>query len=111
MPCDQRITTSVVELAKSNRKRLEAVLTEAGWTVYTQGDTLRAYGPGDVTLVVTPTEAAMTASRYVDTAPVLTRIRQAYAAKTVAEVSKRFGFKVAGTKKLQGGAKRLLLRR
>lgn len=111
MPCDQRITTSVVELAKVNRKRLAVVLGELGWQIVELPGLLTAYGPRGETLRVTDTDARLSASRYTDTDATLTKIRQAYAARTVADVSKRFGFKVAGSQNLQGGAKRLVLRR
>lgn len=112
MPCDTRITTSVVELAKADRKRLAAVLGELGWDVVERDGVLTAYGRSGEVLRVSGGVATLATNAYGDAMErVLTSIRQAYAARTVAEVSKRFGFRVAGTQQLNGGAKRLVLRR
>jgi hypothetical protein len=112
MPCDQQITTSVVELTKVNRDRLAVVLGELKWTATVRDGVLTAYGPRGEQLRVTATEARLTTSAYTaDSEAILTTIRQAYAARTVQDVSRRFGFKAAGTQTMANGAKRLVLRR
>lgn len=114
MPCDQRITTSVIELTRVNRQRLAEALAAEGWHVKLtdNGKHLRAWGgPEGATLFVTDEEACLTANRFADTDKLTARVRVAYAERTVREVSKRFGFKLAGSKQLPTGAKRLMLRR
>ena len=114
MPCDQRITTSVVELTKVNRERLAVVLGELGWRVTEQSkEALRARGPRGEVLRVTAQDARLSTSAYADSADkLLTTIRQAYALRTVQEVTGRFGFRqVAAPQTLQNGAKRLVMRR
>lgn len=112
MPCDSRITTTVVELAKVNRERLATVLGELGWDATVNDGVLTAYGPRGEQLRVTDADARLTTSAYgANTDKLLTTIRQAYAARTVQDVSKRFGFRMAGSKDLKDGAKRLVLRR
>lgn len=114
MPCDQRITTSVVDLMKVDRKRLSETLAAEGWHVklIDGASHLRAWGgPYGATLFVTDTEAQMTTNRGADVAAITAGVRMKYAERTVAAVSKRFGFKMAGSKQLANGAKRLMLRR
>ena len=114
MPCDQRITTSVVELTRVNRKRLYETLYADGWHVKLMDGAshLRAWGgPEGASLFVTDDEAQMTTNRGADVAAITAAVRMKYAERTVAAVSKRFGFKMAGSKQLASGAKRLMLRR
>jgi len=111
MPCDQQITTSVVELTKVNLERLAAVLKADGWSVRLANGRLRASGPHSASLDVSKKAAKLSTWPGVSADTVLAPIRQAYAARTVAEVSKRFGFRVQATRTTATGAKQLLLKR
>jgi hypothetical protein len=112
MPCDTRIKTSVVDMAKVDRKRLAAVLESLGWTLYENTSTRLvascAYG---VWLQVEGASAVLTTTSTQQANDLHAQIRRAYAARTLTEVSARFGFKVQGTEQLLGGAQRVLLRR
>jgi hypothetical protein len=114
MPCDTRIKTSVVDLAKVDRKRLAAVLAAMGWSVAENVTTrLLAFHPSGYRLNVEGNEATLETLAYGNRQPaeVLADIRRAYAARTLTDVSARFGFKVQGTEQLLGGAQRVMLRR
>jgi hypothetical protein len=114
MPCDTRIKTSVVELAKVDRKRLAAVLVAMGWSVAENVSTrLLAFHGSGYRLNVEGTEATLETPAYggQPASEVLASIRRAYAARTLTDVSAMFGFKVQGTEQLLGGAQRVLLRR
>jgi hypothetical protein len=111
MPCDTRIKTSVPDLAKVDRKRLEAVLGGMGWVVRHEGAALLAQGPDYSRLHVEGGTATLTTYGGRPAEDMLAEVRRAYAARTVADVSARFGFKVQGREQLLGGAQRLMLRR
>lgn len=115
MPCDTRISTSVVELAKVDRARLASVLKADGWAVTLTGEgqasTLLASKAG-MSLRVAGADARLTTGYGDNADDVTAAIRRAYAARTVLDVSKRFGFKQQGApEQLLGGAQRLMLRR
>ena len=115
MPCDTRISTSVVELAKVDRARLAEVLKADGWQVTLAGEgqarVLDAY-KGGMSLRVAGADALLTTGYGDNADDVTAAIRRAYAARTVLDVSRRFGFKQQGTpEQLLGGAQRLMLRR
>jgi hypothetical protein len=114
MPCDTRISTSVVELAKVDRGRLSEVLKADGWAVTLTGEgqaRVLVASKGGMSLRVAGTEARLTTGYGADVDETLAAIRRAYAARTVLDVSARFGFQVKGTEQLLGGAQRLMLRR
>ena len=111
MPCDTRIKTSVVELAKANRKRLVAILQSEGWLIYNASEALLYAGHAGVLLTIENGQATLSTGTADQANDVLAHIRRAYAARTVSDVSARFGFKVQGTEQLLGGAQRVLLRR
>jgi phage tail sheath gpL-like len=115
MPCDTRISTSVVELAKADRARLASVLAADGWTVTLTGAIgaqVLVAAKGGMSLRVAGTDARLTTGYGDNADDVTAAIRRAYAARTVADVSRRFGFKQQGSpEQLLGGAQRLLMRR
>ena len=111
MPCDTRIKTSVVDLAKVDLDRLAAVLAADGWRVVRgSAATLTAMRDG-ARLAVDPGRAELSTPAWVDATELHASIRRAYAARTVTDVSARFGFKLQGREQLLGGAQRLMLRR
>lgn len=119
MPCDTRIRTTAPELVRVNRGRLAAALGDDGWTVTLTGQATAALDSrvliasrGGVSLRVSADGATVTTGYGTEDADeVLATAKRAYAARTVADVSERFGFRVQGTEQLLGGARRILLRR
>jgi hypothetical protein len=133
MPCDTRIKTSVVDLAKADRKRLAAVLEADGWVLYENTASLLlagkepvgqglalGLGRGARPALAVPAGALLTIDGSGATLATTTKdqgdelhasIRRAYAARTLKDVSARFGFKVTGSEQLLGGAQRVMLRR
>jgi len=112
MPCDTRIRTSVPELAKMVQPRLQKVLEADGWYVQVASGVLTA-AKSYLQLKVGNGTAELS-SAYMSEAQrdeALATIRRSYAARTVTEVSARFGFKLQGSEALLGGAQRLVLKR
>jgi hypothetical protein len=110
MPCDTRIQTSVVDLAKVDQGRLASVLEADDWVVTRMAGDLRASRDACM-LVVASGRATLFSPPWVDASELHASIRRAYAARTVTDVSARFGFKLQGREQLLGGAQRLMLRR
>ena len=111
MPCDTRIRTSVVDLAKVDRKRLAAVLQTEGWVLYENTTSLLLAGKSGALLTIDGSGASLGTTTKAQADELHAAIRRAYAARTLKDVSARFGFKVTGSEALLGGAQRVMLRR
>jgi len=96
MPCDSVIETKV-DLGKVNMDRLAEVLVSEGWSVYrTTSQPGLTASRGGLTLVISDTEGkgvVRTRNGKPDE-EVLAQIKRSYAARTVADAAKRFGWRV-----------------
>jgi len=119
MPCDTRIRTTAPELVAVNRGRLAAAMRDDGWTVTITGEATATLDSrvitasrNGVSVRVSAQGASVTTGYGTETAEsVLASVKRAYAARTVADVSARFGFQVKGAEQLLGGARRIVLGR
>lgn len=98
MPCD-RVTVIQVDLGNVNRERLYKVLADQGWSnIRLTEDLLTAY-QGGMTLVVDAQGARLSGSSLSQKTAdaMLAKLKRAYAAKTVQEASRKFGWRVASS--------------
>ena len=103
MPCYTTIEAEV-DLGNANKKRLALVLGDMGWSVQSrEGEPFMATKGGwrlgfDGKLVAP-------ASARVDTAKLSSEIKRAYAARTVQDTAKRFGWRVKQKQEKDDGIK------
>lgn len=111
MPCDTVYTTSVMDLGKLDRGVLARALTDAGWVVATNTTGLTATR-GGARLTVDGQSASVRTSNYGQSAASIeTQIRQSYGRVAAVQTASKFGFKLKGETRLEGGAIKLTLGR